>query len=198
VEQILRLGRGFQGGVRPEARENAGSIGVFRIHPRNDVALNFDSERAFCFSDFTGVIQVTVAGSRRCILLVRVGDLFTVNWGRKGALLLLAIVVAWTTLPASACLFTARTAGRPACCSGMAQDCPMCGMGLNVCSCRIDGRNAAFTPVPPYSPEHAQPLAFVSPPTRFDLPAAARTGRRNALESPPPKFQSGSVSILRI
>jgi hypothetical protein len=132
------------------------------------------------------------------MLLIETGDLFTVNWSRKGALLLLAIVVAWTTMPASACLFNPRPAGRQTCCRGMAHDCPMCGMGLNACNCRIDGTEAAFAPVPLYSPEHAQPLAMVSQPTSLDLSAAPRAGRRNALGAPPPKFPPGCVSILRI
>lgn len=126
------------------------------------------------------------------------GDFFTVHWGRKGALLLLAVVVAWTAVPVSACLLSAQAAGMPACCRGMAPDCPMHGMRADTSCCRIDGRDAAFTPVPPYSPEHSQRLVFVSQQASLDSPTAPRAGRSNALEAPPPKFPPGRISILRI
>ena len=43
------------------------------------------------------------------------------NWGRKGALLMLAVVAFWAVMPVSACLLGTRHACQPDCCRAMAQ-----------------------------------------------------------------------------
>ena len=130
--------------------------------------------------------------------IMKAGDLYTMNWGRKGALLMLAVVALWAAIPASVCLLTTQPAGQSACCRGMAQDCPMTGMSMDAPCCQFHGRNAAVTPVSPFSSQRMQRLAFVPHLAALEPTAAPGAGWRNALEAPPPRFLPGSVSILRI
>jgi len=120
------------------------------------------------------------------------------NRSKKGALMMLVVVVFWATMPASACLLGARRAGQPDCCRAMAQDCPMRGMGMNTSCCRIHEKNAAVTPIPPYSSWQSQELASVPHQVGLELPCAARVAYGNALESPPLKFPPGGAFALRI
>ena len=120
------------------------------------------------------------------------------NWGRKGALLMLAVVVLWTAMPVSACLLGIRQASQPDCCRIMAQDCDSPSMGASNSCCQIQGKNTAVIPVSPYSPKHAQKLAMVQQQAVMELPAAPGAGYTNALETPPPKFPPGGVFALRI
>jgi hypothetical protein len=132
------------------------------------------------------------------MLTVEARDIDTMNWGRKGALLMLAVVALWAAMPASACLLTMQPAGRSACCHGMAQDCPIRGMGMDASCCQFHGRNAALTPVSPFSSQRVQRLAYMPHQAGLEAFSAPGAGWRNALEAPPPKFLPGSVSILRI
>lgn len=120
------------------------------------------------------------------------------NWGRKGAFVMLALVVVWTALPVSTCLLAMQPAGQAACCRGMAQDCPMPSMGMNASCCQVRGTDVFVAPVLPYSPEHSLRLAFIPGETRVEPSAAPSTGWRNAFEAPPPKSSPGVHSILRI
>ncbi len=127
------------------------------------------------------------------------GNLFTMNWSRKGALLMLAVVVLWTAMPASACLLGAQPAGQSACCRGMARDCPMRGMSMDAPCCQFHGGNAAAAPVSSFPSQRVQRLIFVTHQAGLEAPtAAASAGWRNALKAPPPKTPPGSVSQLRI
>jgi hypothetical protein len=126
------------------------------------------------------------------------GDFFTMNWGRKGALLMLAVVALWAAMPASACLLTMQPAGRSACCRGMAQDCPMHGMGMNASCCQFHGRNAALTQVSPFSSQRVQRLAFVPLQADLQLRAFWSARYRNASEAPPLKYPPGGAFALRI
>ena len=81
------------------------------------------------------------------------------NWGRKGALLMLAVVVLWTAIPASACLFAVHSTGRPDCCRGMAGEFDSPSMCANGSCCQAERQNAAVATAPLYSPEQSQKLA---------------------------------------
>lgn len=120
------------------------------------------------------------------------------NWGRKGALLMLAVVVFWAASPASTCLLASHSAGQPNCCGGMALSCDSPGMGADSSCCRVQGNNPAFTPVPSFSVWHSQKLAAVEHQAGLELPAAPGGGYGNALETPPPKFPPGGAFALRI
>ena len=131
------------------------------------------------------------------MLIIETGDLRTMNWGRKGALLMLAVVFFWTAAPTCACLLTSQPSGQHSCCRGMGRKCGMPGMNMNGSCCRVQQQNAV-TPVPPYSPKHSQKVAFVLHQASLQLSAASVSGFQNALEGPPPKFPPGCSSILRI
>ncbi len=83
------------------------------------------------------------------------------SWVRKGALMMLAVVAFWATMPVSACLLGAQHAGQPDCCRGMAQGCDSPGMGAGNSCCQAQGKNPAVTPAPQYTTEHLQKLALV-------------------------------------
>jgi hypothetical protein len=121
------------------------------------------------------------------------------NWDRKGALLMLAVVVLWAAIPASACLLAVHSTGQPDCCRGMVQefDSPlMCGSGS---CCQAGRQNAAVAAAPLYSPKQSQRLA-VAPPHQpgLHLRASSCAVHRNAFETPPLKFPPGGAFALRI
>ncbi len=120
------------------------------------------------------------------------------NWGRKGALLMLAVVVFWTAAPACACLLTSQPSGQHSCCRGMGHKCGMPGMSMNGSCCRVQQQNTAVTPVPPYSYEHIQKPDFVPHQTGLQLLASSRARYWNVFVTPPPKFPPGGDSLLRI
>jgi hypothetical protein len=124
--------------------------------------------------------------------------LHTMNWSRKGALLMLAVVVFWTAMPAGACLLGMRLARQPDCCRGMARECGSPGMSASSSCCRAHRQNIAVTPVPPYTPEHSQKLASVLYQAGQHLLASSPAGYWNALKAPPPKLAPGGSCILRI
>jgi hypothetical protein len=132
------------------------------------------------------------------MLTIETGDLRTMNLGRKGALLMLAVVVFWTAAPVCACLLTTQPSGQHSCCRSMERKCGMPGMSMNGSCCRVQQQNTAVTPVPPYSPEHSQKLGFVPHQASLQLSVALVFGFQDALEEPPPKFPPGCSSILRI
>lgn len=122
----------------------------------------------------------------------------TMNWTRKGALTMLAVVVLGATMPVSACLLGKGHAGLPDCCPAMAQGCDSPGMGASNLCCQVQGKNLAVAPVPPFSVGHSQKPAFVAHQPGLELPAAQGGGYGNALETPPPKFPPGGAFALRI
>jgi len=120
------------------------------------------------------------------------------NWGRKGALLMLAVVVLWTAMPASACLLAAQATGQPACCRGMEAGCDAPSAPANASCCQTPRQNTAVAPAPLYSPHHSQKLASAPLPAGLQLPAFSGVTHRNAFETPPPKFPPGGAFALRI
>jgi hypothetical protein len=120
------------------------------------------------------------------------------NWSRKGALLMLAVVVFWAAMPASACLLGTHSAGLPDCCRAMTQGCDLPGMGASGSCCQVQGKNPAVPSVPPYSPLQSQKVTSVPHQAGMELPLVHGAEYRNALESPPLKFPPGGAFALRI
>jgi hypothetical protein len=118
--------------------------------------------------------------------------------GRKGAFLLLAVVVFWTALPASACLLARNATARPACCHAM-KDCDSPMMGADNSCCQMHGSNAAVVTILPYSLEdHAPQLIAMPYQFRMEMTAAQSSGYGDSFETPPPKFPPGGAFALRI
>jgi len=120
------------------------------------------------------------------------------NWSRKGALLMLAVVVFWTAIPASACLLGMKPMRQHDCCRRMARMCSSAGMTASGACCKASQQNTAVAPVPPYSSEHSQKLVIVPHLASMPAPAALRAAYGNAFEASPPKTASSSGSVLRI
>ena len=123
-----------------------------------------------------------------------------VNWGRKSALFMLAVVVLWTAMPAAACLLGMQQAGRPDCCKQMEMgpDCCSPVMGASGACCQIQGQNFIVSPAQPYSPEHSQRLVSMPHATALEESGRSRIAYRNASKAPPPKFPPGGAFALRI
>jgi len=120
-----------------------------------------------------------------------------VNWGRKGALPMLAVVVFWAAMPASACLLGPHAAALPDCCRTTAQGCDSPEMGAANSCCQIRGTIPAVPQVPPYTTEHAQKLALVPHHAGLELLAAHGPAYGNA-HATPPQFPPGHAFALRI
>jgi len=123
---------------------------------------------------------------------------YTMIWRRKGAMLLLAIVVFWTALPASACLLTGRSTAQRDCCRAMAKACSSTVAGASGACCQIHGSNPAQVPVQPNSPAQSFETADLPGQAALVAPAIAVSGSTNAFEAPPPQFPPGGAFALRI
>lgn len=132
------------------------------------------------------------------MLIIEGGDLFTMNWGRKGALLMLAVVVLWTAIPASACLLAVHSTGQPDCCRRMALEFDSPSMCANGSCCQAERQNAAVATAPLYFPEQSQKPAFVPHQAGLQLRALSGAMRRNAFQAPPLKFPPCGAFALRI
>ena len=116
----------------------------------------------------------------------------------KGALLLLIITVFWSALPLSACLLTGPATSRHACCTGMAQDCPMQGADMNAPCCRTHSEDAAMIPEVPSAPEHLRIAVLAPHPFVGAIVAFSADAIQSSSETSPPGGSSGANSILRI
>jgi hypothetical protein len=116
--------------------------------------------------------------------------------GRKGALLLLAVMVLWAVTPALACL--ARMA-QPSCCQGTAmQDCASPAMMQCSDCCRVQPADAPLLPGSASAVDHA--AGSLPSPAATELVVLPEAGEEIllAFEAPPPPGFSGAGSILRI
>lgn len=124
------------------------------------------------------------------------------NWGRKGALLMLAVVAFWAAMPVlapvSACLLGMRHASQPDCCRAMAENSDSPAMSAGNSCCQAQGENPAVPSVPPFSVGHSQKLAFVAHGPGLEMRAVQRTAFINVLDAPPLKFPPGGAFALRI
>jgi hypothetical protein len=121
-----------------------------------------------------------------------------VNWRRKGALLMLAVVVFWTAAPVYACLSAMQPMGQRCCCRGMAMHCGSPETCANGSCCQARRQRIVIAPVPPSTPQHAQKLAFVLHQAGLELLASSSAGYWNTFEAPPPKIPPGGAFLLRI
>ncbi|MGA7857284.1 MAG: hypothetical protein WCA11_05135 [Terracidiphilus sp.] len=122
------------------------------------------------------------------------------TWSRKSALLMLAMTVFWTAVPASACLLAMPTTGQHSCCRAMTMElaCAPAGTTANRSCCQVGRQDPAVPPVPLSTSKHSQRLAYVPNQAALQAPTSQSAACRNALEAPPPKSSPGGISILRI
>ena len=121
-----------------------------------------------------------------------------VGRGRKSAFLMLAMMVLWIAMPASACLRATQPTWQHACCHGMMTACGSSAINANGSCCLVYPRNIAVTLVLPYSSDHSRKLPQVSHPASLHVPATTNVRHENASTSPPPLFSSVGNSTLRI
>lgn len=124
--------------------------------------------------------------------------------GRKGALLLLAVVVLWAAAPALACLTPAANAEccrnmNMACCRGM----HMRGHDSSApayCGdmCRLRRADAALLPGSDSTVDHAVCLAESAVPAAAVLPPASGCEAALPPDPSPPPDSAGEGSVLRI
>ena len=115
---------------------------------------------------------------------------------RKGAWLMLLVAVLWPVLTASARLLTGRSMMLPACCRGMALDCPMQSTGISCTCCPTHDDNAAVAPEAP-APA-TQSVAFLTRSADFLISNAATSKSRPDLAVQHFDPSPGRFSILRI
>jgi hypothetical protein len=132
------------------------------------------------------------------MLTIEIRGIDSMTWATKSALLMLALMVVWTAMPASACLLAAPTAGQQACCRNMALDCPSDGMAANGSCCQVSRENPAVTPGPLSAFEYPQRFAPVPTQATLQVPASQGAACHNVLEALPPDCSPGGISILRI
>jgi hypothetical protein len=115
--------------------------------------------------------------------------------GRKGTLLLLAIVVFWAAMPSFACL---KAAARPSCCQGEMQNCTSPATMTSPDCCAIHPSPAPILPGSAISADHRlNPAALRLAPEPALRPNSAWAGQSFSADSPPRSF-SATASILRI
>ena len=128
------------------------------------------------------------------MLTVKSWDSQTMNWNKKGTLLMLAMAVLWTALPASACLLASPSTAQPDCCLAMAAACGTAQMGADTSCCELRGTIPPAVSVQAYSPVPLQTAALHEQ-IEFN-PLAAVAGRFASIQStPPPKFPPGGFSL---
>jgi len=116
--------------------------------------------------------------------------------GKKGAFVLLAIVVFWAATPALACL---TPTVHSSCCKGMAmQGCGSPAMMHCGDCCRVQPADAPLLPGSAGAVDHAVGSAPSPAPTALALPPDAGYAIPLASESPLPPGSPGAGSILRI
>lgn len=123
------------------------------------------------------------------------GSAYTMPMGRKGAILMLAIVALWAAGPALALITPAPC---HSCCHAMMMDCDSATMSAAHPCCQL---NSSGTAVPQGRVIAPKPLtgalrtiASALPP---DLDGLAGQSAL-ASEAPPPRSQSGAGTVLRI
>lgn len=133
-------------------------------------------------------------------MLTHEARVYTMQVGRdrKSAFLMLAMMVLWIAMPASACLRATQPTGQHACCHGMMTACGSTAMNANGSCCLVHPQNIAVTLVLPYSSEHSRKLAPVSHLAGLPVLATTNIRHENASQAPPPRLTSVGNSTLRI
>lgn len=117
------------------------------------------------------------------------------NVSRKGAWIMLAIVVLWAAIPGLACL---APAPRHACCTQMMQDCgPSMAMADHAC-CKVQSQDPNTPPVQASRPDPSSLLADASQGDFGAILPVVTTFSVLSSETPPGPSASPHRSILRI
>ena len=111
---------------------------------------------------------------------------------------MLAVVVFWAAMPASACLLGPRSAALPDCCHTTAQGCDSVGMCATSPCCQFHRENLAVTPALQYATEHVQRLVLAPHLADMRLPISRSSWNGNTVATPPPQFPPGDAFALRI
>jgi len=111
---------------------------------------------------------------------------------------LLAVVVFWTALPASACLLTGRSTAQRECCRAMAKACSSAVTGASGACCKIRGSNPAQVPVQPNAPVRSMETGALPCQIAIEASAVAISVSISAFAAPPPKLPPGGAFALRI
>ena len=123
--------------------------------------------------------------------------LAVMNWLRKRALLVLALMVIWTALPSLACAIPANETQLPACCCGMGHSCTHMKDMHGSC-CHLNHQNPAMEAIPPFSPEHTHHLVFAAY-ILLPLPTLGNQASLTTIPAlPVPTASPGSSTNLRI
>jgi hypothetical protein len=118
------------------------------------------------------------------------------HMGRKGAFLLLAVMILWAVAPALACV---TLMAHRSCCQGMAmQDCASSAMMQCGDCCRAQPTDAPLLPASASAVDHALGSGPSLTATELALLPGAGQAILLAFEAPPPPGFSGGGSILRI
>lgn len=114
--------------------------------------------------------------------------------GRKGVLVLLAVVALWTALPVVACAAEAAT---PPCCHGM-MDCGSPAHSVGRACCQIHRDSPALLAGQTSASDHFHALAQIAVPVIVPAPLVLAGVNPPIAGAPPPEPSPGSGSILRI
>ena len=118
------------------------------------------------------------------------------HMGRKGAFVLLAMMVLWAATPALACL---TPVAHRSCCQGMAmRDCASPAMTHCGDCCRVQPADAPLLPGSASAVDHAVGSMPSPAPTALAILPAAGKAALLAFETPLPPGSPGTSSILRI
>jgi hypothetical protein len=120
------------------------------------------------------------------------------NWGRKFAPIIVAVLVFWTAIPALLCLPGMHPTPNHSCCVAMSNDCPSTTMDASSPCCQLEGQSNALPQVSQDFLDHSPRVAILA---HLDtlLVLNSFAGRfQNTQEAPPPQSSSGSSSALRI
>jgi hypothetical protein len=110
----------------------------------------------------------------------------------KGAILMLAIVVLWATLPGLACLAPAM---HDSCCQQMMQDCGSSMVMANPSCCKVHSSDTSVPPAQANTADGAKLITLSHSSIRIDASSLAVEAMVRAAENPPSSTYS---SILRI
>jgi hypothetical protein len=116
---------------------------------------------------------------------------------RKGALLLLVLMVTWTATPLLVCAATSSRAHVPPCCRAMAQPCGQATLMSGSC-CTVEKTQLPVEPVTTLSLESSHNVAFVPAGAGPEVQTASAAQLRAADAAPAPDTSPGRTSILRI
>jgi hypothetical protein len=115
--------------------------------------------------------------------------------GRKGALMLLAVVVLWAAMPSFACL---KAATRPSCCQEEMQD---CGSPLTMASpdcCAVQPSPAPILPGDATNTGHRENPAALHIAYEASLQPLLAVTRPSSAADSPPRSSSAATSVLRL